>query len=128
MSTTKRGFYYSAATTLWTLTTSRLDERVVDAALFGIVVHAHVEHGQGGIEPRIAVLLRLRLFQRLLGRLAVLELKDVRAGLVLKDRVGAASWYSSSVLSTYFPSPPGIRLGKSDTPVVGTLIQSRGRM
>ena len=35
---------------------------------------------------------------------------------------GAASWYSSSVLSTYFPSPPSISLGKSNTPVVGTLI------
>ena len=35
---------------------------------------------------------------------------------------GAASWYSSSVLSTYFPSPASIRLGKSNTPVVGTLI------
>ena len=35
---------------------------------------------------------------------------------------GAANWYSRSVLSTYFPSPPSISLGKSNTLVVGTLI------
>ena len=32
------------------------------------------------------------------------------------------SRYSRSVLSTYFPFPPSMRLGKSNTPVVGILI------
>ena len=72
-------------------TLRRLDERVVDAALCGVVVDAHVENRRGAVEPRAGVVLSPGLRKRLLSRLAVLELEDVDAALVLEYRVRPAA-------------------------------------
>ena len=79
-------FPEAPATAPWDLVAAasrRLDKRIVDAALRGIVVYSHVENRWFPVEPGSGIVLRSGLCKSLLRRLAVLELEHVYAAPVL---------------------------------------------